>query len=101
MEKSFLEYLAEEDITNNEIYLSNMAKSFGDKVWFLKYIPRQIETIVDFGGGEGEFCEFFDARAKLSGREFKYIVIVLLCFLWWARQCIRIDCRYLCLCCRI
>lgn len=75
MEKSFLEYLAEEDITNNEIYLSNMAKSFGDKVWFLKYIPRQIETIVDFGGGEGEFCEFFDARAKLSGREFKYIVI--------------------------
>lgn len=75
MNKSFLEYLFEEDIANSEIYLSNMAKSFGDKAWFLKMIPDNIDTIVDFGGGEGQFCEFFDAKAKLAGRSFKYIII--------------------------
>lgn len=75
MEKSFLEYLSEEDIANNEIYLSNMAKSFGDKAWFLKLIPDFIDTIVDFGGGEGEFCEFLETRARSLGRSFKYIVV--------------------------
>ena len=75
MNNGFLEYLSEEDIANNEIYLSNMAKSFGDKAWFLKLIPEEIDTIVDFGGGEGQFCEFFEAKARLANRSFKYIII--------------------------
>lgn len=75
MDKSFLEYLSEEDIANNEVYLVNMSKSFGDKAWFLKYIPEEIKTIVDFGGGEGDFCDFLEAKAKTLGRTFNYIII--------------------------
>ena len=52
----------EESISNNDVYLSNMAKSFADKAWFLKYIPKDITTIVDFGGGTGDFAKF--CRAK-------------------------------------
>jgi len=52
----------EEGIVDNDVYLSNMAKSFADKAWFLKYIPKDITTIVDFGGGTGDFAKF--CRAK-------------------------------------
>ena len=48
----------EEDIANNDAYLSGMAKSFADKAWFLKYIPNDVTTIVDFGGGTGDFAKF-------------------------------------------
>lgn len=54
----------EEGIVDNDVYLSNMAKSFADKAWFLKYIPKDITTIVDFGGGTGDFAKF--CRAKRS-----------------------------------
>ena len=47
-----------EDIVDNDIYLSNLAKSIGDKAWFLKYIPKDVNTIVDFGGGTGEFAQY-------------------------------------------
>jgi hypothetical protein len=60
------------DIKNNEIYLQNMSKSFGDKAWFLKMIRPEIDTIVDFGGGAGEFCEFI--RDKI-GRPMKFVII--------------------------
>lgn len=55
----------EESITNNEIYLDNMSKSFGDKAWFLKYIPKGIDTLVDFGGGTGDFAKF--CQKKMPG----------------------------------
>jgi len=56
---SFLEFLTEEvGIANNDIYLANMSKSFHDKAWFLKYLPKDVSMIVDFGGGAGEFAEF-------------------------------------------
>lgn len=48
----------EEGISNNDIYLSNMAKSFDDKAWFIKYVPNDVDTIVDFGGGTGDFAKF-------------------------------------------
>lgn len=35
-----------------------MSRSFGDKAWFIDYVDPEIDMIVDFGGGEGEFCEF-------------------------------------------
>lgn len=71
--KTFLEWLQEEDgIANNDIYLSNMAKSFKDKAWFLKYLPDGIKMIVDFGGGAGEFVDF--CRSSL-GEDVKYVVI--------------------------
>jgi len=76
MDKSFLEFFAEEEgISNTEIYLANMTKSFGDKAWFLKEIPPEINTIVDFGGGEGQFCEYLQAKAEALGRTFKFIII--------------------------
>jgi len=62
----------EEGISNNDVYLANMAKSFGDKAWFLKYIPKDVSMIVDFGGGSGEFCEYI--RGKL-GNEVKCVII--------------------------
>ena len=55
----------EENIANNEIYLSNMSKSFDDKAWFLKYIPKGIDTLVDFGGGTGDFAKF--CQKKMPG----------------------------------
>lgn len=45
-------------IDNRELYLKLMSKSFYDKAWFLKNLPDDVETIVDFGGGAGEFAEF-------------------------------------------
>lgn len=57
----FIDYLTEaERIADNSTYLANMAKSFGDKAWFLRYIGDDIETIVDFGGGAGDFCQYVD-----------------------------------------
>ena len=61
----------EEDIANNEIYLSNMAKSFDDKAWFLKYIPKDVDTIVDFGGGTGDFASYCQKRMP----NMKYAII--------------------------
>ena len=61
-----------EDIANNEVYLANMSKSFADKAWFLKMLPSGVDTIVDFGGGAGEFAEYCNAKTKDTIR---YIVI--------------------------
>lgn len=70
---SFLEFLTEEiGIANNDIYLANMAKSFGDKAWFLKYMPKDVTMIVDFGGGAGEFAEYCK---KQTGSKIRYVVI--------------------------
>ena len=70
---TFLEFLIEEvGIANNDIYLANMAKSFGDKAWFLKYLPKGVNMIVDFGGGAGEFAEYCMNR---TGDEIRYVVI--------------------------
>ena len=70
---SFFDFLTEEvGIANNDIYLANMAKSFGDKAWFLKYMPEDVTMIVDFGGGAGEFAEFCK---KKTGNKIKYVVI--------------------------
>ena len=70
---TFLEFLLEEvGIANNDIYLANMAKSFGDKAWFLKYIPKGVDMIVDFGGGTGEFAEYCMNK---TGDTIRYVVI--------------------------
>ena len=70
---TFLEFLIEEvGIANNDIYLANMAKSFGDKAWFLKYLPKGVNMIVDFGGGAGEFAEYCMNR---TSAEIRYVVI--------------------------
>ena len=61
----------EEGISNNDVYLSNMAKSFADKAWFLKGIPREITTIVDFGGGTGDFAKFCQAKRP----DLKYVIV--------------------------
>ena len=61
----------EESISNNDIYLSNMAKSFSDKTWFLRYIPKDITTVVDFGGGNGDFAKF----CQIKRPDLKYVVV--------------------------
>ena len=74
--KRFTEYLKEslrlppslweeETIADNSVYLDNMSKSFGDKAWFVKYVPDDISLVVDFGGGTGDFCLYVkDLLAK-------------------------------------
>lgn len=70
---TFQEFLLEEtEIANDEIYLSNMAKSFGDKAWFLKHIPEDVTAIVDFGGGAGEFAEYCQKALK---RPMDFVII--------------------------
>lgn len=70
---TFQEFLLEEtEIANDEIYLANMAKSFGDKAWFLKHIPEDVTAIVDFGGGAGEFAEYCKKALK---RPMDFIII--------------------------
>lgn len=62
----------ETGIADNDIYLLNMSKSFGDKAWFLEYVSPEIDTFVDFGGGAGQFCEFVQKHTK---QFVKYIII--------------------------
>ena len=64
--------LNEVDIANDDVYLSNMSKTFLDKGWFIPYIPLEIDTIVDFGGGEGEFADYCKSISK---RPYRYIII--------------------------
>lgn len=45
-------------INNRNIYLNLMRRSFYDKAWFIKNLPPDVDTIIDFGGGSGEFAEF-------------------------------------------
>ena len=59
-------------IDDRELYLKLMTRSFYDKAWFLKNLPSDVETIVDFGGGTGEFAEFC---AKITGDRVHYVVI--------------------------
>ena len=61
----------EEGIADNDIYLANMAKSFADKAWFLKDIPEGIDTIVDFGGGAGDFAKYCQSKKP----RLKYVII--------------------------
>ena len=49
-----------------------MSKSFGDKAWFIKFMAPEIDTIVDFGGGAGEFCEFISGKV---GRSMNFVII--------------------------
>ena len=62
-------------IENVNEYLSDMAKTFPDKAWFIGYIKPEIDTIVDFGGGTGDFCKYIAEQAAYSGRSFKFVVI--------------------------
>lgn len=69
------EALDEVDIANSDVYLSNMAKSFPDKAWFVGYVDPEVEVVVDFGGGSGEFCEYVKAKLERSGRTVDFVVI--------------------------
>ena len=71
---TFSEFLKEaEEIANDDIYLANMSKSFSDKAWFLNKLPKDITTIVDFGGGAGEFAEY--CKRKMPKKDFTFIII--------------------------
>lgn len=61
----------ENQIKNNDTYLSRMRKTFYDKAWFMTIIPPDVETIVDFGCADGAFMEFL----KGAYPEYKYIGI--------------------------
>lgn len=67
--------LDEVDIANSDIYLSNMAKSFPDKAWFVGYVDPEVDVIVDFGGGSGEFCEYVKAKLERNGRNVRFVVV--------------------------
>lgn len=65
----------EERIADDAVYLSNMSKSFADKAWFVRYVPKDISRIVDFGGGSGEFCEYVRAVLARRGLEPEFAVV--------------------------
>lgn len=69
------EALDEVDIANSDIYLSNMAKSFPDKAWFVGYVDPEVDVVVDFGGGSGEFCEYVKAKLERSGLTVDFVVV--------------------------
>lgn len=68
-------FLGEVDIVDQSVYLSNMAKSFPDKAWFINYVDPEINVVVDFGGGSGEFCEYVKAKLERSGRNVRFAVV--------------------------
>lgn len=49
-----------------------MAKSFPDKAWFVKYVRPDVDTMVDFGGGAGDFCDFAAGRFR---RPMRFVII--------------------------
>jgi len=59
-------------IKNNEEYLSRMTKTFMDKAFFLKYIPENIKTIIDYGCSDGSFLSFIRG---ICGDRYNYIGI--------------------------
>ena len=67
--------LDEVDIANSDVYLSNMAKSFPDKAWFIGYVDPDVDVVVDFGGGSGEFCEYVRAKLERTGRNVRFVVV--------------------------
>ena len=60
------------EIHNRNVYLSLMRRSFYDKAWFMKNLPTDVKTIIDFGGGSGEFAGFCQ---NITGDQVNYIVI--------------------------
>ena len=52
-----------------------MAKSFPDKAWFVSYVDPEVDVVVDFGGGSGDFCEYVKAKLERSGRTVDFVVI--------------------------
>ena len=71
---TFSQFLVDEEevIADNKIYLSNMAKSFKDKAWFIPYMPKDIDLVVDFGGGTGEFAEYCQS---ILGKSVKFAIV--------------------------
>ena len=71
---TFSQFLVDEEeaIADNKIYLSNMAKSFKDKAWFIPYMSKDIDLIVDFGGGAGEFAEYCQS---ILGKSVKFVIV--------------------------
>lgn len=59
------------EISNNDVYLSKMRKTFIDKSWFMSIIPPEITTIVDFGCADNSFNHFLAE----SFPEYRYIGI--------------------------
>ena len=61
-----------EGIADDAAYLAGMAKTFPDKAWFVRYAPRDVRLVVDFGGGTGDFCEYVRGRMP-AGVQFAVI----------------------------
>jgi hypothetical protein len=59
------------DIKNEEIYLSRMRKTFSDKKWFMDVIPREVDTIIDFGSADNSFIDFL----RNDHPEYRYVGI--------------------------
>ena len=61
----------EQKLRDEQVYLERMAKTFLDKVFFLKDLPETVDRIVDFGCADGSFLQFIDrvmpSRYKLLG----------------------------------
>ena len=58
-----------EKIEDNQVYLSRMRKTFVDKAWFMRVLPEDVDTIIDFGCADGSFME----HLRASFPEYRYI----------------------------
>ena len=49
-----------EKISDNDIYLKRMRRTFADKMWFMSLMPDGVESVVDFGCADNSFLKEFD-----------------------------------------
>lgn len=49
-------------INDNDTYLRKMRNTFKDKAWWVKNIPEDVDTIVDFGCADGSFIRYLKER---------------------------------------
>lgn len=47
---------------DEQVYLNNLRYTFNDKAWFLKGLPKEIDTIVDFGCADGSFIKWLSRK---------------------------------------
>lgn len=58
-------------LSDNNGYLEKMRNAFADKAWFMKTIPTDVKTVIDFGSADNSFIQYM----KESRPDLRYIGI--------------------------
>ena len=49
-------------MNDEQVYLDNLRHTFNDKAWFMKELPPEVDTIVDFGCADGSFMKWLQRK---------------------------------------